>query len=203
MSELQILEEIENAEETFGFQNFEIDALKNLKETSQVFLKVNNFDLGKEPDFREYTEDQFISFFEKNPNEEILKKFDQLNVKQDFRSSMTQIYKSKNSESNIIIFFLPTSQQKAGVGIDVIKTFCKLIVLLDCQEGVIISEKQLTSRSRELLESANVKSFCRDNIYNIISYTDDTFINVVDHCLSPEVLKIYTGEDLDEFFKKK
>lgn len=74
MSDLQILEEIENVEETFGFQNFEIDALKNLKETSQVFLRVNDFDLGKEPDFREYTEDQFISFFEKNSNEEILKK---------------------------------------------------------------------------------------------------------------------------------
>ena len=67
----------------------------------------------------------------------------------------------------------------------------------------MISEKPLTSKSRESLESSNVQSYCRDNIYNVISYTDDMFINVVDHCLTPEILKIYSGKELEDFLKEE
>ena len=201
MDGLEILVEREEVE----FQNLEpeidIDYLKNLKETSQVFINKNNF-IDNDPDFREMTEDRFIEYISSNTNKEILEKFDELNVTEDFRSTMSQIYESQE-KNRIFIFFAPTSSQRANVGIDTIKTFCKLVVLLNCNEGVMITEKPLTSRSRELLESSNVKSFTRENIYNIISYVDDMFINVVDHCLSPKVLKIYSGKELEDFLKKE
>ena len=199
------LEVLVERQET-DFQNTEpdldIDYLKNLKETSQVFINKNNFK-DTDPDFKEMTEDQFIEYIGSNSNKEILEKFDELNVAEDFRSSMSQIYHSNKEKSKIFIFFVPTSSQKSNVGIDTIKTFCRLVILLNCNEGVMISEKPLTSKSRELLESSNVKSFTRENIYNIISYVDDMFINVVDHCLSPKVLKIYSGKELESFLEEE
>ena len=199
------LEVLVERQET-DFQNTEpdldIDYLKNLKETSQVFINKNNFN-ETDPDFKEMTEDQFIEYIGSNSNKEILEKFDELNVTEDFRSSMSQIYHSNKEKSKIFIFFVPTSSQKSNVGIDTIKTFCRLVILLNCNEGVMISEKPLTSKSRELLESSNVKSFTRENIYNIISYVDDMFINVVDHCLSPKVLKIYSGKELESFLEEE
>ena len=202
MEGLEILQEIKNVEEEIGFQNYQIDALKNLKETSQVFLRVNNFSLGEEPDFREYTEDQFIEYFETNTNSEILEKFDQLNIRQEFRSNMSQVYKSNTNNSKILIYFLPSAQKKAGV--DTVKSFCKLVVLLGCNEGVIISETELTTKAMEELDCSNVSSTKAEGetIYNSISYVDDAFINIVDHCLSPKVLKIYSGSELEEFLKK-
>jgi len=204
MSDLQILDDEEESYEFMGKEEQpDIDYLKGLKETSQVFLRVNNFEID-EPDFRDLTEEEFIEFMEENTNPEILKKFNSLNIPEDFRSSMSNVYRSKDEKNNIFIYFLPTSSQKTNVGIDVIKSFCKLIVLLGCNEGVMISEKPLTSKSRESVESSNVKSYCpRDQVYNVISYTDDMFINVVDHCLTPEVLKIYSGEELEEFLEKE
>ena len=204
MDSLQILDDEEETYDTLERQDQpDIDYLKGLKETSQVFLRVNNFEL-EEPDFRDFTEEDFIEYFEDNVNQEILKKFNNLNIPEDFRSSMSNVYRSKDEKNSIFIYFLPTSTQKTNVGIDVIKSFCKLIVLLGCNEGVMISEKPLTSKSRESLESSNVKSYCpRDQVYNVISYTDDMFINVVDHCLTPEVLKIYSGEELDAFLEKE
>ncbi len=204
MSTLQILDDEEESYEILEKQDQpDIDYLKSLKETSQIFLRVNDFVIP-EPDFRDFTEEEFIEYFEENTNQEILKKFNNHNIPEDFRSSMSQVYKSKDGKNNIFIYFLPTSSQKTNVGIDVIKSFCKLIVLLGCNEGVMISEKPLTSKSRESLESSNIKSDCgREEIYNVISYTDDMFINVVDHCLTPEVLKIYSGEELEEFLEKE
>ena len=202
MDDLEILVEETEITSVEQFEQPDIDYLKGLKETSQKFLKVNDFEI-KEPDFEDLTEEDFINYFEDHTNEIILKKFEELNIPEDFRSSMSQIYTSKDEKSIIFVYFLPTSKQKTNVGIEVIKNFCKLIVLLGCNEGIMISEKPLTSKSRESLESSNVQSYCRDNIYNVISYTDDMFINVVDHCLTPEVLKIYSGKELEDFLKEE
>ena len=202
MDDLEILVEEEQVTSAEQFDQPDIDYLKGLKETSQKFLTVNDFDM-KEPDFQDLTEEEFIKYFEDHTNQNILKKFEELNIPEDFRSSMSQVYKSRNDKSVIFVYFLPTSKQKTNVGIEIVKNFCKLIILLGCNEGIMISEKPLTSKSRESLESSNVQSYCRDNIYNVISYTDDMFINVVDHCLTPEILKIYSGKELEDFLKEE
>ena len=85
-------------------------------------LNKNNFN-ETDTDFKEMTEDQFIEYIGSNSNKEILEKFDELNVTEDFRSSMSQIYHSNKEKSKIFIFFVPTSSQKSNVGIDTIKTF--------------------------------------------------------------------------------
>ena len=201
MEELKILVEGGEEEES-SIPYVDIEYLLDLKITLRSFLKVNNFDVSKEPDFREMTDSAFIKYYEKNVNSEVLDKFSDLNIRETLRSNMSDIYQNKEKGSKIFVFFLPTSEQKAGVGIDVIKNFCKLIVLLGCNEGLLISEKELTSKSKEMLDSSNVKSFYGgDDIYNVISYVDNTFINVLDHCLAPQVLKIYTGEEVRKFSK--
>ena len=40
--------------------------------------------------------------------------------------------------------------------------FCKLIILTGCNEGVLITEKSLTPKSKEHLESSNIKNDCRE-----------------------------------------
>lgn len=202
MEGLEILVERKDLDFDELEERLDIDYLKNLKETSQYFLKENDF-IDNDPDFRTFTEEQFINFYEKNQNDEVLQKMNDLNITEDFRSSMSQTYNSKDGTSKIFIFFLPTSPQKSNVGIDVVKTFCKLVILLGCNEGVMISEKPLTSKSRELLESSNIKSFTRENIYNIINYVDEMFVNIVEHCLSPKVLKVYSGKELETFLEEE
>tara|TARA_R110002126_G_scaffold251892_1_gene394964 strand:+ start:6093 stop:6878 length:786 start_codon:yes stop_codon:yes gene_type:complete len=197
MDDLEILVEAKADEQDYK-PYLNVEHLKGIKETSQVFLKENNFDISKEPDFSEMTEEQFIKYIENNSNENLVEKFKDL-FEENFRSNMSNIYKHNKTGNNILIFFLPTSETRANVGVDTVKNFCKLIVLTGCNEGVLISEKHLTSRSREELESSNVKNHCSENVYNVISYVDEMFINIVGHCLSPKVLKIYSGKEVVAF----
>ena len=177
---------------------FDVSTLKNLKKTSQSFLRVNGFEL-KEPDFEEMTSDQFVEYFEENPNPEVMKRLSDANFQETFRSTMSNIYLHKNGKNKIFVFFLPESELKGGVGLDVVKNFCRLVVLLGCNEGMMISERDLTTRSKELLESSNIKKFSGEDVYNVISYTDETFIDQADHCLNPKILKIYSGKEVTEF----
>jgi DNA-directed RNA polymerase subunit H (RpoH/RPB5) len=197
MEDFEILVETKNEEQDFK-PYINVEHLKGIKETSQVFLRVNGFDISKEPDFTDLTEEQFIKYVESNTNQRLVEKFKDL-FEENFRSTMSNIYTHKESGNTILIFFLPTSETRAGVGIDSVKNFCKLLVILGCNEGVMISEKPLTSRSREELESSNIKNYCTKNVYNVASYVDEMFINIVDHCLSPKVVKIYRGDELKKF----
>ena len=203
MEELQIIEE--KPDEIFSQimeNNIDFEYLKNLNETKQSFLSVNNFDL-KEPDFSEYTEDDFIEYIENNKSIEIIKKNEEMGIEEDFRSSMSQIYFSKDGKRKMFVLFLPKSQNKGNVGIDIIKNFLKLVRILDCTDGVIISEQILTPKSIEKIDSTNIRTIHKDGIYNVISYTDSMFINVSDHCLTPEVLKVYSGDELETFLENE
>ena len=205
MSGLKVLSEAPEGEITVQEEtDIDIPSLQRLKDTVQIFLKVNNFDIGREPDFREFTEGEFIEYCQRSVDQEILSRFEELNIEENFRSSISKRYTSKGDDGNkIFIFFLPTSRQRTKVGVDSVKLFCRLIVLLGCSEGVIISEQSLSPSATEQLEGSNVKSFCRENIYNVMSYRDDMFINIVEHCLSPVVMKIYSGKELEEFQKEE
>lgn len=201
MEDLQIIED--KPDDIFGESlkdNIDFHYLKTLNETKQSFLRVNNFVLN-EPDFREYTEDDFIMYIEDNKNLEIIKKLEEMGIEDDFRSSMSHIYVSENKKRRIFVLFLPNT--KGNVGIDVIKNFLKLVRTLDCNNGLLLSEQSLTSKSVEQIESTNIKTVYTDDVYNIISYEDSMFVNVSDHCLTPEVMKVYTGEELEDFLKQE
>jgi len=203
MEGIEDLEEEQEINEIFQNTYVDTESLKNLKETSQAFLEVNNFDLGKEPYFKDFSDLEFVKYIEKNPNEDIISKFRDSNIREDFRSSMSNIYHGKNKKSKIFVFFLPTSSSSSSVGVDVIKNFFKLIIIFGCTDGIMISEKQLTSKSKEKLEYSNSVSSESENSFNIINYIDDEFINITEHCLSPEIMKIYSGEELDKFLEKE
>jgi DNA-directed RNA polymerase subunit H (RpoH/RPB5) len=206
MSGLKVISEAPKEKEVAFQEDSEVDvpSLQRLKDTVNVFLRVNDFDISEEPDFRSFTEEEFIKYCQNSTDQEIISRFDELNIEENFRSSLSRRYTStKKPENKIFIFFLPTSRQRTKVGVDAIKLFCRLVVLLGCNEGVIISEQSLSPSALEQLESSNVKSFCRENIYNIISYRDDMFINIVEHCLSPKVLQIYTGDEIEKFQKEE
>lgn len=197
MEGLEVLVEtpVEQQEEYTPY--LDVEHLKGIKETSQVFLKENGY-LLKEPDFSDMTEEQFIRYIKSHFNDFLVNKFKDI-FEENFRSIMSNIYHHSSSDRKILIFFLPTSENRANVGIETVKNFCKLIILTGCNEGVLITEKSLTPKSKEHLESSNIKNDCRENVYNVISYLDEKFINIVDHCLSPKVLKIYSGEELKKF----
>jgi len=202
MEGLKILAEIAEDEED-DIPYVDGDSLLELKITLQTFLRVNGFDYSKEPDFREMTEENFIKYYETNANGDVLEKFSDLNIRETFRSNLSDVYTHEESGKKIFVFFVPTSEVRTNVGIDTVKYFCKLIYLLGCNEGLMISEKDLTSRSRDLLDSSNVKGFYEgEDIYNVIYYTDSTFISVVDHCLAPEILHIYSGKEVINFSKQ-
>ena len=66
MSTLQILDDEEESYEILEKQDQpDIDYLKSLKETSQTFLQVNDFVIP-EPDFGDFTEEDFIEYLEEN-----------------------------------------------------------------------------------------------------------------------------------------
>ena len=200
MDQLEVLVDVQDEEQEFT-PYINIEHLKNIKEISQVFLKVNNYDISEEPDVSDLTEEQFISFVKGNTNETLVTKFKDM-FEENFRSIMSNIYKHKDSDDTILIFFLPTSESKSTVGADIIKNFCKLVVLFGCNDGVLISEKDLSPTAKRDLENTNIKSNSREGVYNVISYTDEKFINIVDHCLSPKVLKIFSGKELEDFETK-
>ena len=202
MSELEILV---NEDESIYQEDFneniyleeDIENLKNLKETCQRFLLVNDFEL-KEPEFQDFTEDEFLGYLEKNTNQNIIELFSKLNIQVNIRNSMSQVYNHKTTNTKIFIYFLSSNIKTRSVGIDVIKDFLKLTLLLDCNEGVIISDLKMTSRSNERIDTANIKGFTGEGIYHIISYNDDDFIDLTNHSLTPKVLKIYRNEEADK-----
>jgi DNA-directed RNA polymerase subunit H (RpoH/RPB5) len=180
----------------------DIDKLKRLKSVSQSFLRVNDFDVD-EPDIRDLSTEQFIDYIEAtNKENTLLVKFDELNIENDFRSSMSRVYhKKENEEDKILIFFLPNDKKSSNtIGISHVKIFIALLFKMNCMEGVLISEKPLSSTSQKHVKFCNINPENSSRIYNIITYQDDEFIDIPDHSFIPEVLEIYrAGEEVKKF----
>ena len=184
----------------------DIDKLKMLKQVSQKFLDINDFDISDEPNFEEMSSDQFIEYMEtKNKNNLVINKLDELNIDITFRSSMSKYYKHKTLENNnIFIFFLPEDNRSSNsVSFTDFKKFITLVFKLDCREGLLISKKDLSPISLKQVRQCNISPGNCDNIYNIISYKDDDFVDLTKHAFVPEVLKVYrSGEETDKFGKE-
>jgi len=183
----------------------DIEKLKKLKEVSQKFLKVNDFDISHEPNFEDLSSDQFIDYIEENNKKNLMiTKFDELNIDITFRSSMSNYYKHKYIDNNnIFIFFLPDDNRSSNsVSFTDFKKFITLVFKLDCREGLLISQKDLSPISLKQVKQCNINPGSCENIYNIITYKDDDFIDLTKHAFIPEVLDIYrAGEVADKFGK--
>ena len=72
--------------------------------------------------------------------------------------------------------------------------------LMDCKEGVMISEKQMAPAAEKDLSRCNMNTSVTNDIYNVIFYNDGDFVNIVDHISFSKVLKVMrTDEEIDSF----
>lgn len=183
----------------------DIEKLKKIKEVSQKFLEVNDFDISHEPKFEDMSSDQFIDYIEEITKKNLITtKLDELNIDITFRSSMSNSYRHKNSDNSIFIFFLPDDNRSSNsVSFTDFKKFITLVFKLDCREGLLISQKDLSPISLKQVKQCNINPGSCDNIYNIITYKDDDFIDITKHAFITKVLDIYrAGEEADKFGKE-
>lgn len=205
-SKLQTFEDInyinEEASEIVFTEGEDIEKLKKLKEVAQKFLLVNDYDISMEPNFEDLSLDQFIEYIQKQAeNKLMVTKFDELNIDTTFRSLMSNYYTHKESGNRIFIFFLPDDKRSSNsISIADFKKFITLIFKLDCREGMLISNKDLSSKSKDQVRKCNIKSIDCQNIYNIITYKDDDFVDITSHAFVPEVIAIYRdGKESKKF----
>lgn len=172
---------------------------KGLKERSQSFLEVNNFDLGSEKITKNMTDEEFLKSIEAHEFNDatLFEKMSSVNISINFRSMMSNVYTNKiNPNLKILVLFLPSDKGKSGtVGKEIIKKFITLILKLDCYEGLLISHKNLSACAREQIENCNINPGSCDNIYKITYYTDNSFVDLVKHSFVPKIIKIYRGEE--------
>ena len=72
--------------------------------------------------------------------------------------------------------------------------------LLDCREGVIISEKNMAPPARKDFERCNIETSITSEIFNVIFYNDGDFVNIVDHISFPKILRVMrTDEEIRAF----
>lgn len=205
MSELVILDSETKNVQKVSFAE-DTDLYQELKITSQKFLEVNNFKFDGEPKFNKFSNKEFISYIEKKTEKDnnIVNMMKKVKIPIDFRSSMSNVYPHKKyANHNILVFFQPQTKTKgAKIGVDIIKNFIGLMFMLDCVEGLFISTKNLSPKSLDSINSNNKGG--EENIYNITNYTDDEFINIIEHSFVPKVLDIIrTKEEVEEFSIKE
>ena len=172
---------------------------KGLKERSQSFLRVNDFDFGKEKIVKDMDEEEFLKSIEAHDFNEatLFEKISSVNININFRSMMSNVYTNKhNPNLKILVLFLPSDKGKNGtIGKEIIRKFITLLLKLDCLEGLLISHKDLSSCAKEQIANCNINPGSCENIYKITSYTDDTFVDLVNHSFVPKIVKIFRGEE--------
>lgn len=192
---------LEKSETDFLIQGSDndIEYNKGLKERSQSFLEVNDFDLGKEKKVEKMSNEEFMKSIEKHDfnDASFFEKLSKANIKINFRTMMSNVYQSKtNPKLKILVLFFPSDKGKSGtIGKEIIRIFTSLIFKLDCLEGLLISQKGLSPCAKEQINNCNINPGSCENIYKITSYTDDTFVDIVKHSFVPKVVKIYRGEE--------
>lgn len=167
--------------------DFDIENLKNLKIVSHSFLNSNGF-VVDEPDFKDYSNEEFIEYLENN--EKYVNELTEFKIEVNLRSLMTNSYfHKKNKDNKILIYFFPNENNSS---IDDYRKFCHLMLKLDCNESVIISKKKLTSATYNKIEENNNSS---NYHFYVTVYIDDEFFNPIEHSFNPKVVDIYRTEE--------
>lgn len=183
---------------------FDPDKLKDMMSTCRRFLEVGGFDTSEMKDYNRMSERKFKKMIDRkmSENTELFSMMEKVSLEVTSRSSLSGVYPLlTNDEHRIIILFYPDESLKTkGIGKDGIKKFLNLMRLMDCREGVIISEKQMAPGADKDFSRCNMDTSVTDEIYNVIFYNDGDFVNIVDHVSFPKVLKVMrTDDEIDEF----
>ena len=207
--QLVLFQDEENGYETVSDniifnKNNDTETLQQLKITSQSFLIVNDFDLGNEPNYEDYSNKQFVKHIEKSAkdNYDVVKKLEETNTEINFRSTLSHVYNHKKNPSHkIFVLFLPDENSKSKtIGVDKIKNFISMILILGCNEGLMISNKNLSPVSSEHVRSCNLFNGSSGNVFTLNTYSDDKFINIIKHSFVPEVLRVLRDRKDKEVF---
>ena len=175
--------------------------LNRIKNTSFSFLKVNNYDYLKEEEhikkigFEKYLEEE--SPVLGKIDDETFNLHYKRKIFNNSRTNMSNIYSKKDDKEQKILFFFSNLPPNNPT----LKYLCCLLVKLDCKEAVILNEKTPSPSFIKSCEKLNIESPYSDELFNIIPYTDNKFIDLSNHVFSPKILKIYRNKEVDDFLK--
>lgn len=180
--------------------DFNSDNLKDMMETCKRFLEVGGFDVSNFKNYGKLSNRKFLKMIDRKMEEgdnEVFQMMEKVLLEVTTRSSLSDVYESlSDDEHRILILFYPDETLKtAGIGKDGIKKFLNLMRLLDCREGVIISEKKIAPLAIKDFERCVIDTSITSDIYNVIFYNDGDFVNIVDHISASKVLKVMRTEE--------
>lgn len=177
--------------------------LERIKNTSFSFLEVNNYEYQEEKNhidsigFDAYLEEQspVLNNIEDDPSFKLHYKRKIFN---NIRSNMSNIYSKKDDKDSKILFFFSSLPPNNST----LKFLCCLLIKLECKEAVILNEKTPSPSFIKSCEKLNSSSNISEDVFNIIPYTDNKFIDISNHVYSPKILEIYRNSSVDEFLIK-
>lgn len=177
--------------------------LERIKNTSFSFLEVNNYDYSEEK--KHINKIGFDSYLEEETPVLNLIEYDEAckldykrKVFNNIRPNMSNIYHKKDNKDSKLLFFFSSLPPNNST----LKYLCCLLVKLDCKEAVILNEKTPSPSFIKSCEKLNISSEYTDDVFNIIPYTDNKFIDISKHSYSPKILKIYRNTELEIFLKE-
>ncbi len=184
--------------------DFNADRLKDMMDTCKRFLEVGGFDTSGMKDYNRMSERKFKKMVDRKMSDdtELFTMMEKVSLEVTFRSSLSGVYHLlTDDEHRIIVLFYPDETLKTkGIGKEGVKKFLNLMRLMDCREGVIISEKQMAPGADKDFKRCNMDTSVTNEVYNVIFYNDGDFVNIVDHISFPKVLRVMrTDEEIDTF----
>lgn len=197
----------DEGENVYLESNEDPEYLQKLKIVSQSFLRVNGFDLGDEPNYNDLSIDQFVDYIKKKSSKDedkILKTISnrQINIETNLRVMLSKIYQHKTKKNTrILVYFLPDVTERKTINNTAITGLVDLMKNLNCQEGLMISKKDLIQEAKEKIRQINIDPGDLEGIYNITVYQDDDFIDISGHSFIPEIISIMRGTEKEKFSK--
>jgi DNA-directed RNA polymerase subunit H (RpoH/RPB5) len=198
------IEKIKNRHEIKAM-DYDTYNLQSMMKTCLSFLQVNDFDISEQPNYKEMDNQDFVETIEEKMGEEeneLFKFMEKVNIEITFRSAMSGVYGKNDDElQRILILFFPDDTVTAkNLVKEPVKKFLNLMLLLGCQDGVLISEKHLAPVAKKDFYRCNVLSDETEGIYNVIFYNDTDFVDIIEHISTPKVLKVYRSkEEIEKF----
>lgn len=166
--------------------------------TLDSFLNVNGY-VNTNPSYEDLEQDEFFkkikdTFMSNKELVDVIK-----DLKKDYRALMSGIFNHKTTPNKrIFVYFCSTLDDNMTARVqEFLRILCDI---KDCKNGVIITDRDLSSGAKKELN--NVKDYdCPDSfdVYNIKMFTDKTFIDIVNSNFVPKVLKIMTIEEAKKF----
>ena len=121
---------------------------------------------------------------------------------QKHRNNLSNIYTNIDGIKLLVYFMGETTLNT--ISNKYLKIMIQIMLYLDCTECVIISANDPSNQFKKDLSLINTNVPYEDTskIFRIISYTDNTFIDLTKHSYIPRLLQIYRNENAKKFIQE-